>query len=345
LVVKNLQINGFRNLNKFIIKFGDLKNLIYGVNGSGKTSIIEALYLLGFGKSFLQVSKQEMISFNGSGFYIHAELVNKSGENSLSASYEKKFKLQLNSEKGSLAEIGKYLYPLYFSSLNYNFFIDYNPYFRKMIDRFIYGVHALYLHYILRYNHLVKQKNYLLKKLGKPINNSELDSWNKLLSEIGFEVVKKRMNFINQLNNEIKETFASELEINYYPALLTNHEISEASFLNDLHLIRNSEIKCKCCLLGPHRDRFVLMVSGKKLQLFSSGEKKKHLIMVYLAFINLFYSSQNEFPVFLIDDYDVALDEKNLNFIIDHFPKMQIIATSVLKNEKFGNLFEIGKEN
>lgn len=345
MVVKNLQINGFRNLNKFIINFGDLKNLIYGVNGSGKTSIIEALYLLGFGKSFLQVSKQEMINFNSSGFYIHAEIANKLGENSLIASYDKKFKLQLNSEKGSLAEIGKYLYPLFFSSLNYNLFIDHNYYFRKMIDRFIFGVHALYLHYILRYNHLVKQKNYLLKKLGKPINNSELDSWNKLLSETGFEIFKKRMNFINQLNNEIKKAFASELEINYYPALLSNQEISETSILNDLHLIRNSEIKCKRCLLGPQRDRFTLMVSGKKLQLFSSGEKKKHLIIVYLAFINLFYRAQNDFPVFLIDDYDVAMDEKNLNFIIDHFPQMQIIATSVLKNEKFENLFELGKEN
>jgi DNA replication and repair protein RecF len=345
LVVKNLQINGFRNLNKFIITFGDLKNLIYGVNGSGKTSIIEALYLLGFGKSFLHVSKQEMINFNGSGFYIHTEIANKSGENSLSASYDKKFKLQLNCEKSSIAEINKYLYPLFFSSLNYNLFIDHNSYFRKLIDRFIFGVHALYLHYILRYNHLVKQKNYLLNKLGKPINNSELDSWNKLLSETGFEIVKKRMNFIRQLNNEIKEAFASELEINYYPALLVKQEISEASILNDLRLIRNSEINCKHCLLGPQRDRFALMVSGKKLQLFSSGEKKKLLIIVYLAFINLFHRCQNDFPVFLIDDYDAAMDEKNLNFIIDHFPQMQIIATSVLKNEKFGNLFELGKEN
>jgi DNA replication and repair protein RecF len=345
LVVKNLQINGFRNLNKFNLKFGDLKNLIYGANGSGKTSIIEALYLLGFGKSFLQVSKREMINFNSSGFFIHAEIANKSGENSLSASYEKNFKLQLNNEKGPLAEIGEYLYPLFFSSLNYNLIIDHNPYFRKMIDRFIFGVHALYLHHILRYNHLLKQKNYLLKKLGKPINNSELDSWNKLLSATGFEIVKKRMNFINQLNNEIKEAFASELEINYYPVLLANREISETSFFNDLCLIRNSEIKCKRCLLGPQRDRFTIMVSGKKLQLFSSGEKKKHLIIVYLAFINLFYRCQNDFPVFLIDDYDVAMDEKNMNFIIDHFPKMQIIATAVAKNEKFENLFELGKEN
>jgi len=340
-----LQINGFRNLNKFTIHFGESKNLIYGANGSGKTSIIEALYLLGFGKSFLQVSKQELVNFDSLGFFIQAEITNQSVENSLIARFDKKFKLQVDSTKGPPAEIGKYLYPLFFSSLNYNLFIDHNPFFRKMIDRFIFGVHALYLHHILRYNHLVKQKNNLLKKLAKPINNSELNSWNKLLSETGFEIVKERMNFINQLNGELKAAFASELEIKYFPALLPNREISETSIFNDLSLMKNSEIRCRRSLLGPQRDRFALMVAGKKLQLFSSGEKKKHLLIVYLAFINLFHRFQNDFPVFLIDDYDVAMDEKNLNFLIDHFPQMQIIATSVLKNEKFENLFELEKEN
>ena len=345
MVVKKLQINGFRNLNKFTIEFGDLKNLIYGVNGSGKTSIIEAMYMLGFGKSFLSVSKAEMINFDSPGFYIHAEILNKTVENSLSASCEKKFKLLVNNEKGSINDIGKYLYPLFFSSLNYNLLIDHNPYFRKMIDRFIFGVHALYLHHILRYNHLVKQKNSLLKKLAKPINYSELDSWNKLLSATGFEIVSKRMNFIKHLNNEIGEAFAQDLKIDYHPALLSNQEISESSIFNDLILVKNSEIRCRRCLLGPQRDRFGITVDDKKLQLFSSGEKKKYLIMIYLAFINMFYRQQNDYPVFLIDDYDVAMDEKNLNFIIDHFPAMQIIATAVAKNDKFAKLFELGKEN
>ncbi|MBN2400681.1 DNA replication/repair protein RecF [candidate division KSB1 bacterium] len=345
MVVKNLQINGFRNLKKFNIRFGDLKNLLYGVNGSGKTSIIEALYLLGFGKSFLQANKQDMTNFNSSGFFIRADIAGKSGVNTLNASYEKNFAMQLNNEKSPLAEIGKYLYPLFFSSLNYNLFIDHNPHFRKMIDRFIFGVHALYLHHILRYNHLVKQKNFLLKKLGKPINNSELDSWNKLLSVTGFEIVKKRMSFINQLNNEIKASFSSELKINYLPSLLANKEISETSLLRDLQLVKNAEMKYRGCLLGPQRDRFALMVSDKKMQLFSSGEKKKHLLIIYLAFINMFYRAHNDFPVFLIDDYDVAMDFKNLNFIIDHFPQMQIIATSVAKNDKFDDSFELGKEN
>jgi DNA replication and repair protein RecF len=345
LVVKKLEINGFRNLNNFSIQFGDAKNLIFGVNGSGKTSIIEALFLLGFGKSFLPVNKKEMVNFNAPGFFIQAEVLNKSGENTLTARLEKNFCLQANSEKAVLSQISHYLYPLFFSTFNYNYYIDYIAYFRKLIDRFIYGVHSLYLRDVLRYNTILKQKNYLLKNLGKSINNSELNSWNTVLAESGCKIVKKRMVFINQLNDMINEIFRFDLKINYYPALLAASSPSESSILNDLSLIKNSEIKCKRSLLGPQRDRFEVMVSGKKLQLFSSGEKKKYLMMVFASFIELFRLARNDYPVFLIDDYDAAMDEKNLNFLMDHFPKIQIIATSVAKNEKFGHLFELKKEN
>jgi len=345
LLVKKLEINGFRNLNNFSIRFGDTKNLIFGINGSGKTSVIEALFLLGFGKSFLPVHKKELVGFYAPGFFIHAEVLNKSGENTLTASLDKSFCLQINNEKAVLSQTSHYLYPLFFSSFNYNYYIDHIAYFRKLIDRFLHGIHSLYMHDVLRYNTILKQKNYLLKNLGKSINNSELNSWNTILAESGCKIVKKRMTFIQQLNDAINEIFHFDLKINYYPALLATSSPSADSILSDLCLIRNSEIKCKRSLLGPQRDRFDVMVSGKKLQLFSSGEKKKFLMMVFAAYIEMFRQVRNDYPVFLIDDYDAAMDEKNLDFLLDHFSKIQIIATSVAKNEKFGHLFELKKEN
>jgi DNA replication and repair protein RecF len=345
LVVRHLQINGFRNLKKFAVSFGSQKNLIHGANGSGKTSVIEALYLLGFGKSFLPASKLDMVNFHCPGFHVRAEIENRSGENSISAIFETSFKLCVNEANDTPARIGEILYPLFFSSMNFNLTVEHIPLFRKMIDRFIFGVHPLYLHHLLRYNHLVKQKNHLLKKLGKPINFSELGSWNKLVSATGFEIVKKRMEFVNQLNDEVKCGFCPELEITYQPSTWSDCEISESSIFNDLELARNSEIASKRCLLGPQRDRYDVSVDGKKLQLFSSGEKKKYMILIHLAFINLYQRANGEFPVFLFDDFDVALDAWNLDFIIDRFPNMQIIATAVAKNDKFESVFELGKEN
>ncbi len=344
MVVKKLEINGFRNLNNFSACFHDGKNLIFGVNGSGKTSVIEAIFLLGFGKSFLPVARREMVNFNASGFYLNAEVLNKSGENRLTACLEKGFALQLNHERSPLVQISQYLYPLFFSHFSFNHYADYVPFFRRLVDRFIFGLDALYLHDVLRYNNIVKQKNYLLKNLGKSINNSELNSWNTLLAEAGCKIVNKRMMFVEQWNKAIDEIFGADLRIQYDPALLHAGSISTATFLNDLDAAKNSEVKSRRCLLGPQRDRFGVSASKQKLSLYSSGEKKKFLVMVYVAFIELFRRARNDSPVFLIDDYDAAMDERNLEFLLDHFPAMQIIATSVARNEKFGHLLELHKE-
>lgn len=343
--VKKLEINGFRNLKNFSLQFAEGKNLIFGVNGSGKTSILEALFLLGFGKSFLPVNRKELINFTAPGFFLSAKVLNKSGENSLTASMEKSFSLLLDGERTPLAQVSQYLYPLFFSHFNYSYHSEHIPYFRKVVDRFIYGLGSLYLHDVLRYNTILKQKNYLLKNLGKAIHNSELNSWNTLLAETGSKIVKKRMSFIDRLNQATCELFGPDLQISYHPALLNAQSLSETAMRDDLEQVKPAEIKARRSLLGPQRDRFDILFAGKKLQLSSSGEKKKYLIMVYVAFIELFRQARNDYPVFLLDDYDAAMDERNLEYLLEHFPAMQVIATSVARNEKFGHLFELKKEN
>lgn len=132
--------------------------------------------------------------------------------------------------------------------------------------------------------------------------------------------------------------------MNYAPALLAPAPVSAASMFAELERMGRSEVRSRRSLIGPQRDRFEVTVAGKKLQLFSSGEKKKFLMMLYMAFIELFRRARGEYPVFLIDDYDAAMDERNLEYVLDHFPAMQVIATSVARNGRFASLLELKKE-
>jgi recombinational DNA repair ATPase RecF len=86
-------------------------------------------------------------------------------------------------------------------------------------------------------------------------------------------------------------------------------------------------------------------VAGRKLALFSSGEKKKYLLMLYMAYVEMFRQARGEYPVLLIDDFDAAMDERNLDFLMGHFPAMQLIATSVAENKRFASRLELAKEN
>lgn len=340
MVVNKLEINGFRNLSGFAIEPAAGKNLIFGANGSGKTSVIEALYFLGFGKSFLPVQRRDLVQVGAAGFFIQADVAGNSGEKRISARLETGLALRVNGERSPLAEIGRRLYPLFFSHFLYSQVIDSAPHFRKLIDRFLVGLSALYLHDILRYNHALKQKNSLLRNVGRPIETSELQGWNTLLAESGSKLIQKRKDFAEQLNGALAEAFGGALTLDYRPAAGGE----AAALLEAFTRARSAETRARRALVGPQRDRFEVRVNGRRLPLFSSGEKKKYLLMLYMAYIGLFHRARGEHPLLLLDDFDAVMDESNLEFVLAHFPALQVIATSVAPDRRFERRFELKKE-
>lgn len=342
MFIKNLKISGLRNLESEEITFCESKNLVYGLNGTGKTTILEAIFIAGFGKSFLNVNKSDLVNYNKDEFMINLVSNNYHSESKISAFYNNKFSLLMDGKKTNVFETSKYLYPVFFSSSNYNMYIESKPYIRKMIDRFIFGVYSLYIHYILSYNKALKQKNYLLKTRQSV---SELSSWNKIISEFSEKIVGIRMEFIERLNSEIKNRYGERLEIRYSPSLYTGKKIAKEIFFNELEKLKDREIKYNKSLKGPHLDNFEIYLDSRNLKFNSSGEKKINLLLIYISFIELFKKEKKEYPVFLIDDFDTAIDANNINYLIENYPDLQVIATSVNKNSNFDRLIELKKEN
>ncbi|UCH93213.1 MAG: DNA replication and repair protein RecF [Candidatus Aminicenantes bacterium] len=342
MIIENLKLSGFRNLKKYETSFGKNRNLIFGLNGVGKTSILEAIFLLGYGKSFLNRKKSDMVNHDFDEFIIRLTCTTSYGLNRVSARYDNRFSLFLNEKKTNIFEINHHFYPVFFSSSDYNLYIESIPYTRKMIDRFIFGVNSLYIRYILCYNRALKQKNYLLKTTG---NRAELTSWNKIVSELAKKIVGIKMNFIEKLNIEIKNIFDAGLTFAYRPSFEIDNGISEAVFFERLESLQTSELRAQRSLLGPHLDGIDLRLNSRHLKFYSSGEKKIHLLMVYISFIELFRRVKEEYPVFLLDDFDTAIDSKNIDFLMQNYPDMQVIATSVSKNRNFDRLLELKKEN
>ena len=66
--------------------------------------------------------------------------------------------------------------------------------------------------------------------------------------------------------------------------------------------------------------------------------------MIYIAFIELFKKLKKDYPVFLLDDFDTAIDSRNIEILTGYYPKMQIIATSVNRYDSFNRLIELHKE-
>lgn len=342
MIIKNLKIDGLRNVEKGEFSFCEKKNLIFGLNGAGKSTVLEAIFLSSLGKSFLNVRKSDLVNHDKDEFLIKLVCRNHIGESKITAYYNNNFSILLNGKKTNIVEVSKNMYPVFFSSANYNLYIESKPYIRKLINRFIFGVSSLYIHYILSYNKALKQKNVLLKTKQ---NLSELRSWNKIISEFAEKIGDIRMEFINKLNKEIYNKYSHKLEIKYIPSLFSGDGISSEIFFNELEKIKNKEIEYRRSLKGSHLDDFEIHLDSRNLKFNSSGEKKINLLMIYISFIELFKKERNEYPIFMVDDFDTAIDSKNIDFLIENYPELQVIATSVNNNNRFDKIIELRKEN
>ncbi len=344
MFIRKLDLYNFRNRSFSSYDFTFGSNLIHGNNGAGKTSILEALYLLAFGKSFYNVSRREIIKYDQSGFSVSALIDSGVVKKTISCNYNNSiFKLTMDEKKSSISDINRYYYPLWFSSSNYIQTIESRTLLRKLFNRFIHGVDFLYLHHILSYNKALQQKNYLLKKRD---NYKAFDSWNKTISDDGSRVVNSRFHFARMLNRKIEEITDQNLKMIYKSSVETESDnISPDDYFQYLQKVSDNEIRSGRSLAGPHLDRYNFTLNDKDLKFYSSGEKKFALFNIFFAYIELFNDIKKTYPVFLIDDFDIAIDRENINKLVDKYPDMQIVATSVNYYERFNNFIELKKEN
>lgn len=341
MLINRIQINQFRNLIDLKLEFSAKKNLIYGLNGTGKTSVLEAIFMLGFGKSFMKVKKSDVVNHHMDSFAIIMNVDHGESENELSASFRNNsFNLFLNEKKINLIDINEYFYPVFFSSSDYNRTIESVTFIRKMVNRFIFGVYPLYIHYILSYNKALKQKNVLLKT--KP-DLLELKGWNRSIAEMSEKIVHERIRFVEELNHEIQKKFKMDLFLDYKSSLDISRGINREQFFKQLEDQKMLELKSRNSISGPHLDYFELVLNGRNLKFYSSGEKKLHLLMVYISFVELYRSKKNHYPVFLVDDFDTAIDRNNIGFLMENYPDLQVVATSVSRNNLFDKRFELKK--
>ncbi len=342
MYIENIEISGFRNLkSKKIFSFENNKNIIFGPNGSGKTSVLEAIYILGFGRSFLNVKKNDMLNNGSNEFFISSSIIRSKYGFNISAAFNKKFSLFLDGEKTGIAGIGKNLFPLFFSSSDYVSLISSRSGLRRLFDKFIFGIDVLYSNELIEYKKIIHNKSSLLKQ--NP-TISHLRGWNKLLGERIFSIIKKRDDFIGEINTRLKRDRSLDLKIKYNksaPEFENRRDLSLDLIMSVLDKILGKELIYKTPLVGTHLDRYEITIDDRPLKLFSSGEKKINLLFIYLAYIDMFLSSRGEYPVFLVDDYDIAMDEKNTELLISNYPEMQIIATSVRKNKNFETILKL----
>ena len=349
--IKSLKLKDFRNYNLLQLDFDDSTNIFYGNNAQGKTNILEAVYLSGTTKSHRGTKDRDMIRFGENESHIET-VVEKRG-----MSYRIDMHLKKNSPKGiaidklpirKAGELFGSINIVFFSPEDLNIIKNGPSERRRFIDLELSQLDKIYLNNLSNYNRIINQRNHLLKDLreaGRQENLIQtLDIWDMQLVQYGNEIIKKRKEFIEKINEIISYTHKKltggkeNIELVYEPGS------GSLSLEDALKKNREKDMRFKNTSVGPHRDDICFMTKDLDIRRFGSqGQQRTAALSLKLAEIELVKSVIHDTPVLLLDDVLSELDKYRQNYLLDSIHDIQTLITCTGMDEFINHRFSINK--
>ncbi len=334
MYLKKLKLLNFKNYVDCDFDFSKKINCFTGLNGAGKTNILDAIYYLSFTKSFFYSSDSRNIRYSNDFFVIHGEFNRSDKQEKINCSFnrkkKKKFKRNGKSYERFSEHIGL-LPTVMISPIDNRLITGGSEDRRKYINSVISQYDSNYLKLLIRYNRIIGQRNKLLKDFVKRnyFDNDNLDVYDEMLINYGTVIHKKRLDFINKLLPIFSE---------FYQFISQNKETVKLEYhsqLNEkeLHIIlkqnREKDRVLQYTSGGIHRDDIKMKINGYSLKNSGSqGQQKTFLISLKFAQFEFIKAVSKLKPILLLDDIFDKFDMERVG---------QIIKLTV--DNKFGQIF------
>lgn len=307
MTIARLDIQHLRNINQARLEFGDQFNFIVGANASGKTSLLEAIYLLGSGRSFRTSRLQHVIQTENEQFTISTRLRSEGGAIiTAGMALSKKGRILRVDGKNarSSAQLAELLPLQLINQQSFNLIDEGPAHRRKFLDWGVFHVEHGFFSVWQRYTRALKQRNAALKH-----GNSDTKAWEKEMSESAVHLHEMRLAYIDALRPILQQSVLDMLEIDdisldYRPGWDT------ALSLADI-LAQESEQDRRqgFTRYGPQRADLVFKRAGVAAkERLSRGQQKLLVSALVLGQARLLAQKQARRSTVLIDDITAELD-------------------------------------
>tara|TARA_Y100000748_G_scaffold206186_1_gene172628 strand:+ start:1308 stop:2378 length:1071 start_codon:yes stop_codon:yes gene_type:complete len=339
LYLSFLKASNFRCFADIELDFDQKYNLIYGENGSGKTSVLEAISYLGRGRSFRTNNISDIVKWEAEDLLVYGKIISANSESSLGVINGKSgLESSINGDhtKG-IAGLAHSL-PFQIIDPNTHNLIGGGPEARRQyLDWILFHVEPEYIDIWRKYKKTLKQRNILLKSHK---NKLEIQNWNQGLAQLGEKISLMRDEIFVLLEPVLIE-FANEL-LDTDISLNINRGWSRSlTLLESLCDNINQDIQYKSTQMGPHRaDIKVSLEMGAAKKHISRGQQKLLACALINASIELVQSYIDKPILLLLDDPKAELDTNSTKKLIKQVCSLssQVIATSIEPDESlFGS--------
>ena len=335
MLIQSVKLVNFRSHDEFLLQCNKKTSLLVGENGSGKTSVLEAIYEALRGKSF-RATDEEILK-RGTEFYrIELDFIDGTKTIVLYDGQKKQFLVE-DKKKTRLPKKNRYPIVLFLPE-DLHLVATSPTKRRNYFDRVISEFNESYSNSLLKYEKALRQRNELLKKYkidedDNKVIDRDFFSWNILLAKYGLEIRNYRKQYLDKLNAEFNQVYHSIVENSDQVFLKLNlfgGEITEADYFNRLENEFRRDLILGHTGFGIHRDDFIFLFNEKEADgTASRGELRSMILAMKFIEADLIFQETGKRPVVLLDDVFSELDNVRQKSLVKNFKDNQVIITSV----------------
>ena len=330
MILQSLNILNYRNIREASLEFSPKLNCFVGLNGQGKTNVLDAIYLLSFTKS-AYTSQDSLNITHGEDM---AMVQGNYGEFTISCGLRRGVKKQFRKDKKDYPRLIDHigLIPLVMvCPADHQLIEEGSDERRRFMDVVIGQRNRKYLDCLATYNALLKQRNALLKQYADastpPDDLLEVLEWQMI--EPAEYIFRARTEFFKEFEPYFQEVYkvisgSAEVPALRYISQLQDRELREAYVRT-----RQRDLILGWTSQGPHKDDLDMRLGDYPLkQVGSQGQQRTFVLALKLAQALYLADSTGEAPILLLDDIFDRLDSERVERIV-----------AMVQGEQFGQIF------
>lgn len=348
MLLRNLRCAHFKNHTAIALSFAKQLNLIVGPNGVGKTNLLDSIHYLSLTRSAFNTIDAHNIQHGQDAFAVRGDFFKQEKSYTVQCVFQRHSGKDLQRDNKPYKKLRDHIghFPIVLTSpYDMDLIRGGREARRKFFDTILCQLDSTYLHVLLQYQHVLRQRNSLLQlhKATGQLDQDLLATYDHQLLPLGKQLFLARSTFIQSFSPSLQKHYQDFVTAPEAVQLVYKSEVASADFEQVFYDNLPQDLALQRTCKGVHHDEVYFLLNGHSLKrVGSQGQQKSFIIALRLAQFECMHQVLQFKPLLLLDDIFDKLDAERSDCLMqliaqNHFGQVFITAA---KGENSSNILQ-----